>query len=301
MTMALAVIVGAAHGRSTHAIVLYEAALGLGMALGPLVGGTLGTISWRTPFLGTAIMMAIAATTVALFVKPLPKPKPVPLTAGFAALRHRPLLLWSSASLLYNFTIICMLAYAPHALTGAAAASGADYTSLTLGLVFFGWGTALAVCSLALPGPMIRYFGLVPAILIALALMAAMMTVLALNTHSMVMVMTGIIILGGLQGMSNTMFTEAALNATDVPRNIASSAFSGFRFFGGAMFPLVSAPLITLWGAPGPFWGSLIVLTAALVIVATGFRVLPNSPLQRGRIFTRVASSAPAHTHSPGA
>src|SRR5699024_5113721 len=143
VTMALAGIVGAAHGRSTHAIVLYEAALGLGMALGPLVGGTLGTISWRTPFLGTAIMMAIAATTVALFVKPLPKPKPVPLTAGFAALRHRPLLLWSSASLLYNFTIICLLAYAPHALTGAAAASGADYTSLTLGLVFFGWGTAL--------------------------------------------------------------------------------------------------------------------------------------------------------------
>src|SRR5690625_316500 len=70
VTMALAGIVGAAHGGSTRAIMLYEAALGLGMALGPLVGGTLGAISWRAPFLGTALLMAIAATTVVVFVNP---------------------------------------------------------------------------------------------------------------------------------------------------------------------------------------------------------------------------------------
>ena len=60
VTMALAGIVGAANGGSAGAIILYEAALGMGMALGPLVGGTLGTISWRAPFLGTALLMALA-------------------------------------------------------------------------------------------------------------------------------------------------------------------------------------------------------------------------------------------------
>src|SRR5699024_2032444 len=73
VTMALAGIVGASNGGSAGAIVLYEAALGMGMALGPLVGGSLGTISWQAPFLGTALLMALAAATITIFVKPLPK------------------------------------------------------------------------------------------------------------------------------------------------------------------------------------------------------------------------------------
>ena len=299
VTMALAGIVGAANGGSTAAIILYEAALGMGMALGPLVGGTLGTISWRAPFLGTALLMALAAVTVAVFVKPLPKPKDFPISVGFTALRQRPLLLWSAASLCYNFTIICLLAYAPHALAGAAEASGAEYSSLTLGLVFFGWGSSLAFFSLILPGPMIRYLGLVPAILLVLALMAGGMTVLALNTHSLAVVIVGIIGMGGLQGASNTLFTEAALNATELPRNIASSSFSAFRFLGGAVFPLVSAPLLVSWGAPGPFWGSLIALLIATVMIAVGYRVLPAAQRQRGKIFSRTLGAAPAHTRSP--
>jgi ACDE family multidrug resistance protein len=43
------VIVGAASGGVGGAIMLYEAALGLGIASGPLVGGVLGGISRRAP------------------------------------------------------------------------------------------------------------------------------------------------------------------------------------------------------------------------------------------------------------
>src|ERR1700722_16644581 len=46
----LAVIIGAASGGFSGAIILYETALGVGIALGPLVGGELGGISWRGPF-----------------------------------------------------------------------------------------------------------------------------------------------------------------------------------------------------------------------------------------------------------
>ena len=66
ISTALATIVGAASGGADSAIILYEAALGLGIAIGPLVGGALGAISWRGPFFGTAVLMAIAL--VALLV-----------------------------------------------------------------------------------------------------------------------------------------------------------------------------------------------------------------------------------------
>lgn len=301
VTMALAGIVGAANGASTAAIILYEAALGMGMALGPLVGGSLGTISWRAPFLGTELLMAVAATTITVFVKPLPKPADEPISAGFRALRHRPFLLWSLASLCFNFTIICLLAYAPHALAGAAEASGTDYSSLTLGAVFFGWGSMLAVFSLLLPRLLLRHLGLVPAILSVLILMSVGLMVMALNTHSLVVVIIGIIAMGGLQGTTNTLFTEAALNATHLPRNIASSSFSALRFLGGAIFPLVSAPLIALWGPLGPFWGSLIALLLACSIIALGYRVLPAAQRQRGQVFQRSSVAVSSHTPSPGA
>ena len=66
ISTALATIVGAASGGADSAIILYEAALGLGIAIGPLVGGALGAISWRGPFFGTAVLMAIGL--VALLV-----------------------------------------------------------------------------------------------------------------------------------------------------------------------------------------------------------------------------------------
>src|ERR1700754_2379604 len=56
----LAVIIGAASGGFSGAIILYETALGVGIALGPLVGGELGGISWRGPFFGVTGLMAIS-------------------------------------------------------------------------------------------------------------------------------------------------------------------------------------------------------------------------------------------------
>jgi MFS family permease len=50
VSTALAVIVGAAAGGSTAAILLYGSALGLGMACGPLLGALPGDASWRYPF-----------------------------------------------------------------------------------------------------------------------------------------------------------------------------------------------------------------------------------------------------------
>src|SRR6476620_3714540 len=71
---ALAVIVGVASGGAGTAIILYEAALGLGISLGPLLGALLGGWQWRAPFFGTAALMAPAfiALTALLPKTPLP-------------------------------------------------------------------------------------------------------------------------------------------------------------------------------------------------------------------------------------
>lgn len=43
-----------------EAVGLYEAAIGLGMAGGPLLGGILGGHSWRYPFFATSILISLA-------------------------------------------------------------------------------------------------------------------------------------------------------------------------------------------------------------------------------------------------
>src|SRR5680860_1194528 len=61
---ALSTIVMSARGSVAQAIILFEAALGLGIAMGPIVGGQLGTISWRAPFFGVAVLLTIALTAL---------------------------------------------------------------------------------------------------------------------------------------------------------------------------------------------------------------------------------------------
>src|SRR5690349_11076469 len=72
---ALATIVRAARGSVAQAIILYEAALGLGIAAGPIVGGQLGSVTWRAPFFGVAVLMTIALVATAIF---LPRTPPAP-------------------------------------------------------------------------------------------------------------------------------------------------------------------------------------------------------------------------------
>src|SRR5258705_7745850 len=70
----LAVIVASASGGFAGAIVLYETALGLGIAVGPLLGGELGSISWRGPFFGVAVLMAIALVAPVTLLGATPQP-----------------------------------------------------------------------------------------------------------------------------------------------------------------------------------------------------------------------------------
>src|SRR3978361_1381968 len=90
---ALATIVSSARGSVGQAIILYEAALGLGIAAGPLIGGELGSISWRGPFYGVSGLMAVALVATALFLPTTPPAaRATSIVEPFRALRHPGLL-----------------------------------------------------------------------------------------------------------------------------------------------------------------------------------------------------------------
>jgi len=256
---ALATIVSAASGSVAQAIILFEAALGLGIAAGPLVGGQLGSISWRGPFFGVAGLMAVALVATAFF---LPKTPPsehrTSILDPFRALRYPGLLTIAVTALFYNMGFFALLAYAPFPL---------DMTASQVGFIFFGWGLLLAFTSVVVAPWLQRLIGTVPSVLGSLLLFAADLAAMAVFTDSKPALVIGIIVAGAFLGINNTLITEAVMGAAPVERPVASSAYSFVRFSGGAVAPFVAGKLGENVSIHAPFWmGAGVVLVGALVL-----------------------------------
>ncbi len=114
---ALAVIVGVASGGTGTAIILYEAALGLGISLGPLLGALLGGWQWRAPFFGTAVLMAAAFVALLALLPKTPAPaKKSRLRDPLLALGHKGLRTTAASALFYNYGFFTILAFTPFIL-----------------------------------------------------------------------------------------------------------------------------------------------------------------------------------------
>ena len=259
---ALATIVNSASGSVAQAIILYEAALGLGIAVGPLVGGVLGSISWRGPFFGVSVLMAIALVVTAILLPSTPRPKRATTLADpFRALRHRGLLGVAVTALLYNFGFFTLLAFTPFPL---------DMSAHQIGLIFFGWGIALAFTSVVVAPRLQHRFGTVPTLLVNLLAMSATLMVMAVDTDSKVVLATCVVVAGLWIGINNTLITETVMKAAPVERGVASAAYSFMRFGGAAVAPWLAGVLGERINAHVPFWvGAGAVLLGAVVLFAT--------------------------------
>ncbi|UQN28962.1 MFS transporter [Brachybacterium kimchii] len=274
ISTALAAIVGATAGPSGGAIILYETALGIGMALGPLLGGLLGSVSWRAPFFGTAVLMAIGFIAITALLKKEAKPVHVSPLASLRALGNPALRTLALVAIFYNFTFFVMLAYSPFPLEAAAAAQGKEFGAMQIGGVFFGWGVCLAITSVFVAPILTRKLGLIPTLLTIEGLLAVLMLGLALAHGSMIGIIVLIIVGGLLLGVMNTALTETVMEATDLPRGVASSAYSGVRFLGGAIAPAVAGPLSEAVGAAAPYVLGAITVALSMLMLVIGRRHL---------------------------
>lgn len=277
---ALSTIVVSAVGSVGQAVVLFEAALGLGIAVGPIVGGQLGEISWRAPFFGVAVLMTIALVVTSLLLPATPPTgRSTSIGEPLRALRHPGLLTVALTALFYNMGFFTLLAFAPFPL---------DMGASQVGWIFFGWGVCLAVTSVWTAPWLQRRFGTTPSVLAALTFFAVDLAVMAVFVDTIPVLIAGIVVAGASLGVNNTLITEAVMGSAPVERSVASSAYSFVRFSGGAVAPWAAGRLGEEVGMSAPFWMASVAVLVGVAIFGIGSRHL------------RQESAPPAHSPAEG-
>ncbi|NIH77731.1 MFS transporter [Amycolatopsis viridis] len=254
---ALSVIVGAATGGQAGAILLYEAALGVGLAVGPLLGALLGSFSWRGPFVGTAVLMAAALVLCSIFLATdkHDQREPIRLLDPLRALKHTGLLRTSIGSACYTAAFFTVLAWTPFVL---------GWSAVAVGLVFCGWGLCVAVAGVVLAPKLAGKLGERHATVVSVLGYAVLMVVLVVPAKPVVV--AAVIVSGLVSGLLNTLFTGTAMSISDAPRPVASAGYNFCRWLGGAVAATLVGHVAEWLGSEhAPF-----VVAAILCVVAGG-------------------------------
>ena len=266
----LAVIVGSASGGFGGAIILYETALGVGIATGPLVGGLLGGVSVHGPFFGVAVLMFIALVASATLVPTTPRPaERASLLDPIRALRHRALATTSVTGLLYNWGFFTILGYAPFLMGGL--------TPVRLGFVFFGWGVLVALCAVFLAPWLKTHVGTPRTLYANLTGVAAVCAVIGIWADRPVVVIVAVIVSGVFVGVNNTLVTTAVMSIAPVPRPVASATYGFVRFIGGGLAPYVAGRLAAAYNPHVPYLVAVVVVLAGAVVLASVHRALDDA------------------------
>lgn len=264
---ALAFIVSAAKGSQHGAIMLYEAALGVGLAVGPLLGAVLGEWSWRAPFAGTALLMLAGAILCAVML-PADGPRttrtPVRIVDPLKALRNRTLLITSIGSAFYTGALFTVIAWAPIAM---------GLRPIYAGLIFFGWGLLTALAGVFIAPWLAERIGQKGGVISAISVYAIVMALAAIGVLADQVTLIGIaVILSGLpSGVLNTLFTGVAMSSGDssIPRSVSSAGYSFLRWMGAAVSAVLVAHLADWFGSvSAPFWFAALYCVIAVAAVA---------------------------------
>lgn len=255
---ALAAIVAASGGAILHSVFLYEAALGLGLALGPLVGGLLGGISWASAFWGSAALMATAFVAIIAFVKsPETRPQKLSPLEPIRAFRHQALAVLLLVAFLFSAGFWVVYAYTPFPL---------GLPTFQSGLVMMGLGLGMAASSLIIGPALAPRCAPMPLLLISMALFAATHVVAGLFAHNTLVLIVCVSLLGLEVGIANSCLSLLILNSAPISREVISSASSSFRFFGGAIGAPGGTALVA-WGMGLPFIFAACATSLAVVLL----------------------------------
>jgi len=273
--------------------VLYETALGVGIAMGPLLGGILGEISWRGPFFGVSALMAIALIATVVLVEKTPKsPRKTSLSEPLRALRHRGLLTMALTALCYNWGFFTVLGYAPFPM---------NLSPIKLGLVFTGWGILVALFAVFGAPTLQGRLGIARTMYLNLAAFAAVVLVIAIWTTDNAVLIPAVIASGIFIGINNTVTTQAVMTVSPVERPVASAAYSFVRFIGGGLAPYVAGRLVIALNIHVPFYIASGAILLGIVILATAHRLLADAErVQAEQVAAHATASTGAPAPAPG-
>ena len=269
VSTALSAIV-AASTASHVAIIFYEAAVGLGFAIGPLVGGLLGEVSWRAPFGGAAILMGVALIAIVVLLKVEEEGAQkthIGFLDGVKGAFHPSMRWLAIGALFYFYAFMTVLTYGPFPVEHAAQQHGIAFTPIHLGFVFFGWGVGLAISSVWLAPKIADAFGLRNAVFGTIGLLTILLLAMALFVHNMWITIGLVVLSGFVLGTANTLLTTLSMKDSDLPRPVASSAYSGTRFIGSALAPTLVGPL-SRFGVGAPLLAGAVAAVLSIVILA---------------------------------
>ena len=268
---ALTSIVELSNGGIAQSVILYEAAIGLGFSVGPLIGGELGSISWRGPFFGVGILLIIAIISLYTLLPALPRQQTRSslLDPIKALLHYRGLLAVGLTALLYYVGFFILLAYSPFMM---------NLNEHGLGYVFFGWGLMLAISSVFVAPKVEQLLGMTRGIYLALFLFALDLLIMGLWSSSSIVVIVTVIAAGIFIGINSTLITTAVMDSAPIERSVISSAYNFIRFLGGALGPLIAGILSEQYGHQAPFLVGAFMVICSIVVMWLGRSYLNESP-----------------------
>ncbi|MBN6188155.1 MFS transporter [Aneurinibacillus sp. BA2021] len=245
---------------ASAAIGLYEAAIGLGMAGGPLVGGILGGYTWRYPFIATGLLILAAFMLVSLLVK-VPPQTNKRKTAGFKEMGHLfsypPFLQGALAGMLYNYGFFTVLAYSPLVL---------GVSAIQLGLIFFGWGLCLAYGSAILSHKLEQKYS--PKYMLRYSLLVFSLFLFLLFFVKIMWVQIVLIMLSGLvSGLNNALFTTHVMGSSPYERGVTSGVYNFVRWMGAGFAPILSGVFGHMLSPHAPFGISGIIVLIGVAIM----------------------------------
>ncbi|MEC0667900.1 MFS transporter [Priestia flexa] len=247
-------------GEVKQAVGMYEAAIGLGMAGGPLVGGVLGSSSWRLPFIGTSILIFIAFILVLTIVKQPGSSRPRK-AAGFKDIiqlyKCKSFTQGALSGMLYYYGFFTVLAYTPLIL---------PISALQIGFVFFGWGLCLAYGSAILAHKLEMKYPPKQVLHISLIIFAVILALLFVTDNTALRIIL-VMASGLVSGLNNALFTSYVMEVSPYERGITSGGYNFLRWLGAAFAPLLSGVIGHAIAPQAPFLVAAIIAVVAFVIV----------------------------------
>lgn len=259
VSTSMSVIVARAAGGVSTAVVLFESALGVGIASGPLLGGLLGGVSWRAPFFGVSVLMAVAFVAIATGLPSLPvRERRIGALEPLRALRQPTLLVASVVALLYNFGFFTLLAYTPLPLKLGVH---------QLGIVFFAWGALVAVGAIFCAPSLARRFPTVA--LLGASFVAVVIDLLAVGVgiHSHAVMIPAIIVSGLFLGVANATLSTLLMRVSAEGPSVSASATNFVRFVGGAVGPYLAGRLSTAVSPGAPLYVAAVAVGLGILML----------------------------------